>query len=208
MRKSGFIVVAVLGLLVGKAETQAKPVEFDFADPKGVNTITFVLDSVLEPIMGLASGISGTVSYDPAKPETTTGTIIVTTASLHTENPGMKKTIQGADWLDAATYPEISLTVKTVKDVKRLGKEGTQMTVAGAFTCKGITKEITVPVIATFLQGKAGDRIRGAEGDLLVLRSKFSIKRSDFGIKKGMGSEVVAEEIELRVSIVGLSKKQ
>jgi len=208
MRKSSLIVVAVSSLLIGRAESLAKPIEFDFADPKKVNSITFVLDSLLEPIMGLASGISGTVSYDPARPEATTGKITVTTESLHTENPGMKKTLQGADWLDAAAYPEISLTIKSVADVKQLGTEGTQMSVTGDFTCKGITKEITVPVIATYLKDKAGNRMRGAEGDLLVLRSKFSIKRSDFGIKKGMGSEVVAEEIELRVSIVGVSKSE
>lgn len=208
MRKSSIIVVAVLGLLIGRAESVAKSVEFDFADPKKVNTISFVLDSLFEPIMGLASGISGTVSYDPAKPEATTGTIIVKTESLHTDHPGMKRTMHSADWLDAATYPDISLTVKSVKDVKRLGKKGTQMTMVCDFTCKGITKEITVGITATYLKGKAGNRMRGAEGDLLVLRSSFSIKRSDFGIKKGMGSDVVAQEIELRVSIVGASKKQ
>ncbi len=82
------------------------------------------------------------------------------------------------------------------------------MTMVCDFTCKGITKEITVGIIAKYLKGKAGNRMRGAEGDLLVLRSSFSIKRSDFGIKKGMGSDVVAQEIELRVSIVGMSKKQ
>jgi len=206
-RKRSFVVVALLGLSAGPAQTLAKPIEFDFADPKKVNSISFVLDSLLEPIMGLASDISGTVSYDPAKPEATTGTISVKAESLHTANGGMKKTIQGSDWLDTATYPDITLTVKSIKDVKRLGKKGTEMMLTGDFTCKGVTKEITIPVVANYLQGKAGKRIRGATGDLLVLRSNFSINRSDFGIKKGMGSDTVAEEIELRVSIVGVSKQ-
>jgi hypothetical protein len=45
------------------------------------------------------------------------------------------------------------------------------------------------------------------EGDLLVLRSQFSIKRSEFKINPSTPGEVVAEDIELRVSIVGLSPK-
>jgi len=205
-RKRSFVVVALLGLSAGPAQTLAKPIEFDFNDPKKVNSISFVLDSMLEPIMGLATDISGSVSYDPAKPEATTGTITVKAESVHTANGGMTKSLQGSDWLDTATYPDITLTVKSIKDVKRMGKKGTQMMLTGDFTCKGVTKEITIPVVANYLQGKAGKRIRGATGDLLVLRANFSINRSDFGIKKGMGSDTVAEEIELRVSIVGVSK--
>ena len=37
MRKSSFIVVAMLGLLIGRAESFAKPVEFDFADPNATS---------------------------------------------------------------------------------------------------------------------------------------------------------------------------
>ena len=42
----------------------AEPVTFDFADPKGVNGVAFVMDSALEPIVGAVGGIAGTVSYD------------------------------------------------------------------------------------------------------------------------------------------------
>jgi hypothetical protein len=38
---------------------------------------------------------------------------------------------------------------------------------------------------------------------LLVLRSDFVIKRTDYDIKKDMGEQVVANDIELRVAIAG-----
>jgi hypothetical protein len=41
------------------------------------------------------------------------------------------------------------------------------------------------------------------EGDLLVLRSSFTINRSVYGIKPGQNMDKVAEEIELRLAIAG-----
>ncbi len=51
----------VSGSQVSLAENQA----FDFKDPKGVNSINIFLDSALEPMTGYASGISGTIIFDP-----------------------------------------------------------------------------------------------------------------------------------------------
>ena len=44
-------------------------------------------------------------------------------------------------------------------------------------------------------------------GDLLVIRSTFSIKRSDFGIMPGQMEEKVSETIELTLSIAGASPR-
>ena len=49
----------------------------------------------------------------------------------------------------------------------------------------GLTKEITVPVKLTYLKDKLGQRVPKMEGDLLVIRSTFAIKRSDYGINPG-----------------------
>lgn len=46
----------------------AAPRSFDFKDPKGVNNVQFNLDAPLESITGTATGISGTVMFDPAPP--------------------------------------------------------------------------------------------------------------------------------------------
>ena len=49
----------------------AVPQTFDFKDPKGVNNAVFKLDAPLESINGSASGITGTVSFDPENPAAT-----------------------------------------------------------------------------------------------------------------------------------------
>ena len=182
----------------------ASAADFEFKDPKGVNSVQFLLDSEVEPIMGQASGVSGTIAFDPAAPEKTTGKIAVETESIHFQNQKMTDTLRQPDWLNTKQFTEITFAFKQVKSAKKSGENGFEMEVTGDFTCAGVTKELTVPVRATYLKGKAGERLQGAKGDLLVLRSEFAIKRSDFKIKPGMMNAVVAEDIHIRVSITGM----
>ena len=198
----------VLSAFVAAGSVRAAGTEFDFKDPKGVNSISFTLDSLLEPFTGVASGISGKVTFDPADPKATKGTITVETKSLHLENKGMKETLHGPDWLDVAKNPKIEFAIKNVTESKSVGENVFDLTVVGDLTCMGVTKELTVPVKATYLPGKLGERSSKLSGDLLVLRASFAMKRKDFGIKPDMPGTVVAEEIQLRVSIVGVSPKK
>ena len=45
------------------------------------------------------------------------------------------------------------------------------------------------------------------KGDLLVIRSTFTIKRSEFGIKPGQLEEKLSDAIELSLSIAGASPR-
>jgi polyisoprenoid-binding protein YceI len=45
------------------------------------------------------------------------------------------------------------------------------------------------------------------EGDLLVIRSNFTIKRSDFGINPSAPQDKVSDEIQLTLSIAGASPR-
>ncbi len=185
----------------------AEPKTFDFKDPKGVNNAVFKLDAPLESINGTANGISGTVRFDPAHPAGLTGKIVVEAASLHVPNPLMKEHMQGKDWLDVATHKEISFEVTRVNQVKTSGNE-TTAEVTGKFTLKGVPREITVPVRLTYLPGKLADRTNGRmQGDLLVVRSTFTIKRSDFNVNPGAPTDKVADEVELTLSLAGAAPR-
>ncbi len=197
------ILTVVATVAFSQAIARAAATTFDFKDPKGVNTIAFILDSTLEPIIGVASGISGTISFDPENPKATTGKITVETKSMRTENKGMMDTMLGADWLDAAKNPKIEFTFKKVSDAKSADKDTHELTVVGDMTIKGVTKEVTTQVKLTYLPGKLSERTSKMKGDLLMVRSSFVIKRADFGIKPDMDGKVVANDIELRVSIAG-----
>jgi len=189
--------------LMMPALASAEAREFDFKDPKGVNSIAFVLDSVTEPIMGIAQGLSGKVTFDPQDPKSLSGTIELDAAGVNCAHNGMTKVLHGEDWIDVKSYPTITFALKEVRKVESPETNVFKLEVAGELTMKGVTKPITVPVSATYLPGQLGNRMRGKNGDLLVLRSTFSVMRKDFNVKPDMGNQVVAEEIELRVSIVG-----
>jgi polyisoprenoid-binding protein YceI len=182
----------------------AAPVSFDFKDPKGVNAISFHLDSLLEPISGTANGISGNVMFDPANPAATSGSIVVATPSLTVTNDTMRGHLLSDGWIDAAGHPEIIFTIDGLKMAKTTGNTTTG-TAVGKFTLKGITKDVSIPVKITHLAGAFGKRINKPElgGDLLVVRGDFSILRSDYGIKPGQMEDKVANEVELSIAVVG-----
>ncbi len=186
------------------AVATAAPQTFDFKDPKGVNSIQFHLDSVLEPISGTANGITGTVSFDPAAAAKTSGKIVVATNSLVVPNSTMTGHLQGKGWLNAEENPEIVFEIAGLSDVKTSG-DTTTATAQGSFTLNGTTKEIAVPVKLTVIPDGVGKRLGKPElkGDLLVVRGNFTIDREAYGLQPGKNLDKVAKEIELTIAMVG-----
>ena len=183
----------------------AAPIEFDFKDPKGVNNVIFKTDAPLESINGTATGISGKVTFDPDNPGAVKGKIVVQSSSLHVGNPMQKEHLHSDKWLDVAKYPEITFEAESAKNVKTQG-DVTTADVTGKMSLHGVTRSITAPVRMTFLKDKLKART-GKEGDLLVVRANFKIKRSDFGINPGQLEDKVSDEIELNLSIAGAAQR-
>jgi polyisoprenoid-binding protein YceI len=203
MQSVNNLLLASASLFAGSLSLQAELKTYDFKDPKGVNNVSFLLDAPLESISGNAKGVSGIVTFDSANPKAVSGTIKIETGSLTATNNKLQEHMLGEAWLDAASHPEITFVAKSVSKLEEL-RDGFKAQLTGDFTLKGVTKELTVPVTFTHLPDMLGKRSNGAmEGDLLVLRSTFTIHRSDYGIKPGQNSDKVAEVIELRLAIAG-----
>ncbi len=181
---------------------QAAPQSFDFKDPKGVNNIQFKLDAPLE-------SISGTVSFAPAAPAATTGTITLETKSLTVGNPLQAEHLHSANWLDVAQYPTITFEAVKFSSLRTQGSQ-TLADVTGNLTIKGITKEITAPITLTYLADKLGARLGDdtIKGDLLVLRATFEINRNDFNIMPGKLTDKVSETIQLSLALAGAAPRK
>lgn len=179
----------------------ADPIQFDFKDPKKVNNVVFLLDAPLESINGTATGISGKVSFDPIKPESTAGKIVLDASSLHVDNPVMKDHMLDKNWMNVSKFPTIEFVTDKLTQSKTNGTT-TSAIAAGKLTVRGVTRKVNVPIRLTYLKGLLVKRNR-VPGDLLVLRADFTIKRSDYGINAGNNEEKVSDEIELKLRVAG-----
>ena len=196
----------LFGLVWSCGAVLAAPQTYDFKDPKGVNNVVFQLDAPLESINGTANGISGEVTFDADNPAGIKGRILLSTASLHVGNPVQKEHLHGENWMDVAKYPEIAFEAVKAENVKTSGHE-TTADLTGKLTIKGVTKITTIPVRITYLKDRLKDRIPNKQGDLLVLRAKFSVKRSDFNINPRNAEDKVSDEIQLSLSLAGMAPK-
>jgi polyisoprenoid-binding protein YceI len=198
------LAIALLGLPLAAA---AAPISFDFKDPKGVNSIQFKTDAPLEAISGSGNGVTGTISFDPAAPEKTSGQIVLATKSITVPNGMMNEHLLGEGWLNADAFGEIIFKAASLKNVK---KDGDNVTadITGSLTLHGVTKNLTVPVKLTYLPGKLEARSGGSmKGDLLVVRSTFDVSRSDFGIKPGQNEDKVSDAVTITLSLAGIAPK-
>ncbi|MCS7090422.1 MAG: YceI family protein [Verrucomicrobiota bacterium] len=183
------------------------PLAFDFRDPKGVNHVVFHLDAPLESISGTATGISGTVMFDPENPASTRGRIVVSAESLHVPNPIMKEHLHGAQWMDVKRFPEIVFELETLDGIRQEGADLVAKA-RGRMTIRDVTRSMEVPVRLTYLKDKLGARTHGKmNGDLLVVRARFTLRRSDFNINPGASSDTVADEIQLTLSLAGAAPR-
>jgi polyisoprenoid-binding protein YceI len=179
----------------------AGPTKFDFKDPKNINNVIFQMDAPLESINGSGDGITGTVQFDPANPSSTKGTILLEAASLHVGNPILKEHIHGTDWMNVKKYPTISFKLTKLENIRKKGID-VFADAKGKMTIRNVTIEMNAPVRITYLKGLLEKRNRVA-GDLLVIRSKFVVKRDDFGIRSGEKLEKVANKIEISLNVAG-----
>ena len=197
MKMFPLILFLIPFLAFGSART------FDFKDPKGVNTIIFQLDALLESINGSAGGISGKVSFDPDNPAATEGSIFLDAESLRVDNPVLQEHMHGESWLNVSKFPNIEFSLSNLRQIK---KEALSiMAIAdGKMTIRNVTLKMSVPVQLTYLAGMLEKRNK-TPGDLLVVRSKFTVSREEFGIKPGEYLDKVANEISISINLAGAS---
>ncbi|MEM1212602.1 MAG: YceI family protein [Planctomycetota bacterium] len=178
---------------------------YDFKDPKGVNALLIIMDSDLEPIVGMANGISGEVSYDPAKPESLSGSIDLDVQSIQLSNERMTQVMRGAGWINAEAFGTITVTFNEVTGVEE--EDGDFFIMVNAtLEAMGKTLKKELEIVVNHYEDGAKERGAAESGDILRLGCVFDVTREELGIKPEMGDRVVADIIEISVGIVGYEK--
>ena len=180
---------------------------YDFNDPKGTNAIALSIDAPFEPVVGYATGISGNATFDPAVPEKTTGKIVVDVSSVRFSNEGYTGTVRFFA-LQEKKFPQITCQLKRIVSGKVVKSGIYEGKVEADFTCKGITKTQIFDLSVRHFPGAARQRVPEIDGDLLNVRCNFKIRRSDYGIAKDVEAELIGDEVEVRVALVGIAGKK
>lgn len=132
---------------------------------------------------GRFNDVSGTIHYDPAKPEASKIKVAIKSESVATGNERRDGHIKSPDFLNAAQFPEITFESTSVKKIS-----DDKLEVTGKLTLHGVSKEITVTAEKT---GEGKQPQSGTE--LIGFETHFSVERTayDMGFMVGpLGDEI------------------
>ncbi len=144
-------------------------------------TSGYAIDFKSKDPSGSFKTMDGTVEFDEANIEATEFNLKIDVKSISTGNGMMNKKSQTAEWFDAAKYPFAKF--KSTKVVKK----GTDLSIIGDLTIKGITKQYTIP--ASFTKS----------GEQLTFKGSFNVNRIEF--KVGHKSDVVPDLMKVTFQV-------
>jgi polyisoprenoid-binding protein YceI len=158
-------------------------------DPKHSAARFKVRHMMIAHVGGEFNSVSGTVDFDPDKPEQSRIDASIDVNSLHTGDPQRDGHIKGADFFDAAKFPAI-----TFRSSKVSGSGGAYK-VTGDLTLHGVTKEVALNVgsVSPEMTDPWSGKRRG-------LSANTTINRKDFGMGWNAdvdGGVMLSENIEI-----------
>jgi len=181
---------------------------FIFNDKINGNQIQFSSSTPLEDIHGTASNISGSVSFDQNNFEKTLkGKLLVPVKSINTGIELRNKHLQSTSWLNEPKFPLIVFEVKSVSSLKQIADNKLAFKVNGSFTMHGVTINLLADAEAIYMN-ESEQTVKRGPGDLLGITANFSLKLSDFKVDNSLIGNKVAENIFLKILIVGSNKLQ
>jgi polyisoprenoid-binding protein YceI len=148
---------------------------------------------MLTTVRGAFSGTTGSIDFDPAKPEAGAVELRIPAASVNTGDAKRDGHLRSADFLDAENHPEI-----VFKSTKVTPKGKDAFIVEGDLTIRGTTKPVAVNVE---LLGVAADPRSGQRAGF---DAKFSFDRTQWGLAWNMpvpSGVLVGEKISIEANI-------
>lgn len=142
---------------------------------------------------GRFNEIEGSFAFSADAPEACAIDIKVKTASIDTANADRDTHLRSPEYFDAEKYKEIAFKSR---EFKKAGDN--QYTVKGDLTFHGMTKPIDVKFEWVGVGKGFRNEVRGG------FEAVFEIKRSEYGMKGGLGA--LGDEVRLIVAVEGVKK--
>jgi polyisoprenoid-binding protein YceI len=155
---------------------------------------------MISNVRGEFQKLSGTVTYDPTRPEAATVSVSIDVASINTREEKRDAHLRSADFFDAEKYP----TITFVSTAARRRGDGLELT--GDLTIAGTTRPVTLTV----------DELTPEQTDpwgnlRLGATARTKIRRSDFGMRWNAaleaGGVLVGDEVSIQLEVEMIRQK-
>jgi polyisoprenoid-binding protein YceI len=191
--------LGILGLVLSIAAAAPVLASDTYTIDKGHSSVEFKVRHFASKVNGRFGDFEGTIQADPAKPEASSVTFTIKTASIDTNNGKRDDDLRSPNFFDASKFPEI-----TFKSSKMTATGKDQYAVTGTLTMHGVSKEVTLPV--TYL-GAAKDPW-GNQRASFELNTK--INRKDFGIDWNKtldsGGLMLSDDVDVTIDLETIKK--
>ena len=158
--------------------------------------------AMVTKVRGAFNEFEGHAHIDTAEPAKSTATIVIKAASIDTRNEQRDAHLRSNDFLDLATYPEITFASTKVEP-----QPGDVYRVTGDLTIRGVTKPVTFDL--EFLGSGPGM----GEGVVVAgFEARAEIDRRDFNVSfEGLmenGTLVVGNKVILEITVEVASQQK
>ena len=168
--------------------------------------IFFESDAPLEKIKGQSNDVIGYAVMS----ESTQGQVVAGQWNLPVESmkTGIKlrdEHLAGKDWFNAESYPYIIVQLREFQDRRETKSTSAFTTYTGTvvadLTMHGVTRTVTIPESTVTVMPESDATRSVARGDLVALRSAFSVELGDYEVSHPVVGQKVANEVSIDVSL-------
>jgi polyisoprenoid-binding protein YceI len=176
----------------------------------GRNQISIFSESTLEDFTVVCNEVTGKWRFNPQDVEQIAGEFTIKVADLRTGIALRDQHLRGPEWLDAAKYPDIVITIQRAENVSKTGPNAVSAVLVGTCSLHGATRDVRIPVKLAYLDQSPQTMAR-TKGDLIRLRAEFELKLSDYKIYGPPGSDTiglkVADDLPIKVAVFGSTER-
>jgi len=156
--------------------------------------VGFQVRHFVSKVRGGFADFSGSIRIDAEKPEASHVEFTVKVASIDTKEPKRDAHLKSPDFFDAEKYPEIRFVSRKVVPAGEARYD-----VTGDLTMRGVTKEVTLPVIFTgFVKTPFDDERAGFETSLTLNRKEFGI---NWNKALDQGGYVLGDDVAISINL-------
>ncbi|HET6877776.1 MAG TPA: YceI family protein [Jatrophihabitans sp.] len=150
--------------------------------------------AMVTKVRGAFNEFTGQTVIDGDEPSKSSVSLTIDVASIDTRNAQRDEHLRTNDFLDAATYPQITFTSTAITH-----RGGSEFEVTGDLTIKDVTKPVTIPLE---FQGAAtdpfGNQRIGFEGSVTINRKDWGV---NWNAALETGGVLVSEKVTLEFEI-------